>query len=409
MPTLLQLRDARNKALTDAQTIMVSADNKPTPEQRTSVEAMIADADRLESDIAVAERIEKFDAEQRSFVAPPRGGVSADERSDGERRAFGQFLRSGGRMESVQADLRTYLQPAETRDMTSTGAAGAVIPQAFSRVLVEAQAAWGDLLNIVNVVPSDTGAPTKIPVSNDLANILYEVGDEVGSTQGGDPTLTSVMLSTSLLTAKPVIVPLATMQDSAFDVEKWLRNEFAKRYFRGMSQLICTGSTSGNIASILALPAGAIVQANPAVGDTDQHEIKYNDLVSLYGALDPAYEQSSVFAMNSTTRAYLLGITNTLGDPILQKDVLGNPFSTLFGRPIKLVQAFPNRTTAKLPILFGDFEQGYMLKTVNPGLQIVRANERYIDQWSTGFFYAVRAGGVLTDAGSHPIVGLATK
>jgi HK97 family phage major capsid protein len=311
-------------------------------------------------------------------------------------------------MEAVSSDLRSYLQPAETRDMTSTGAAGAVIPQAFSRVLVEAQAAWGDLLNIVNVVPSDTGAPTKIPVSNDLANALYEVGDETVPTQGADPLLSSVMLSTSLLTGKPVIVPLATMQDSAFDPETWLRNQFSRRYFRGLSQLIVTGSTSGNIASILGLASGAQVAAVPGSGDADQHEIKYNDLVSLYGALDPAYEQSAVMAMNSTTRAYLLGITNTLGDPILQKDVLGNPFSTIFGRPIKLVQALPNRGTGKLPILFGDFQQGYTLKTVNPGLQIVRANERYIDQWSTGFFYAVRAGGVLTDAGSHPIVGLKT-
>jgi HK97 family phage major capsid protein len=57
-------------------------------------------------------------------------------------------------------------------------------------------------------------------------------------------------------------------------------------------------------------------------------------------------------------------------------------------------------------MLYGDFSEGYTLKIVNPGLNILRLNERYADQLSVGFVPFFRAGGIVTDAGTHPYVGL---
>jgi HK97 family phage major capsid protein len=67
----------------------------------------------------------------------------------------------------------------------------------------------------------------------------------------------------------------------------------------------------------------------------------YNDLVNLYGSLDNLYVQNASWVMSSQTRASLMGLISTTGQPILQADVNGNPFSAIFGRPIVIDESRP--------------------------------------------------------------------
>ena len=62
-----------------------------------------------------------------------------------------------------------------------------------------------------------------------------------------------------------------------------------------------------------------------------------------------------------------------------------------------------------ISILFGDFAEGYLLRQVKPGLAIVRLTERFMDTLEVGFLGYCRAGGVSTDAGTHPIISLTQK
>ena len=56
-------------------------------------------------------------------------------------------------------------------------------------------------------------------------------------------------------------------------------------------------------------------------------------------------------------------------------------------------------------VLFGDFQQGYMLRT-DGDFEIVRLNERFMDQLEVGFLGYARIGGISMDAGTHPIIKL---
>ena len=57
-------------------------------------------------------------------------------------------------------------------------------------------------------------------------------------------------------------------------------------------------------------------------------------------------------------------------------------------------------------LAFGDLKAGYLLRLVKPGLAIARLNERYMDTLEIGFIGYFRAGGIVMDAGTHPIVNL---
>jgi HK97 family phage major capsid protein len=63
--------------------------------------------------------------------------------------------------------------------------------------------------------------------------------------------------------------------------------------------------------------------------------------------------------MSSATRANLMGLISTTGQPILQTDVAGNPFNPIFGGPIVFDESRPIIAATNRAILFGDLKAGY--------------------------------------------------
>lgn len=397
--TKKELQDKRNKLLADAQAIVLKAD--VTAEDRSTFDTMLADVATVEADI---QRMEALESRAGSIPRPvPGAGVdeTPEARAKAEKRAFADFVVRG-------------IHAPEQRDLTTaSNSAGQFVPQAFYPQIIEAMKLWGDMVNVVRKVESDNGAPTKYATVNDTANLFYEVGENTAAatdgSMGTDPTIAGGLLSTSMLTRQPIIVSFAELQDSAFDLDAFVKNVIGKSYFRGLSSLIVNGSTSGNIGSVLALASGAVYTTVPGASDTDQTEIQYPDITALWSKLDPAYLPNATWLMNNTTKGYLLGVRDTLGRPLYIPAPNAGAFDTLLGAPVRLVQALPNRVAGAMPILFGDFEQGYLLKTVKPGLAVMRLNERYAEKLSVGFVPYARCGGVLTDAGTHPIVGMKVK
>jgi chemotaxis response regulator CheB len=89
--TINQMKEQRTKLITDAQKLVLG--DSVTAEQRDQANRMVKDVEQLEQDIATAEKLEKYEAETRETVRPPRGNPAASEaetreKSDREVRAF---------------------------------------------------------------------------------------------------------------------------------------------------------------------------------------------------------------------------------------------------------------------------------------------------------------------------------
>jgi len=271
-------------------------------------------------------------------------------------------------------------------------------------VLTEAKKAWGGLLNIVNTRETDNGAPMKVAFANDTGVMAHVVGETGVGLNETDPLLSSILSSTDMCSTDYVKISIAELQDSAFDIDKWIRDCFGKRYYRGLNNLVTVGSNSTNIESIITDTYDGPTTEGP-------NAITYNDLVALYGALDPAYLETATWTMTATTRASILGVKDGLNRPLFIPNPTSGAFDRLLGLPVVLNQAMPSvgPTSPSAPhvvIQLGDFSQGYLLRSVRPGLAIARLNERFMDTLEVGFIGYFRAGGVVTDAGTHPIVNL---
>lgn len=401
---LNELRNKRNKLLHDAQALMLKAE--VSAEELASAKRMAAEADVLEERIGAAEALgAKILADNRGINMPPRGEPGAGQ--DGaavaseERKAFENYIRYGVRSKSLKLEQRDGLVSTSTVD----GSGGAAfIPQEFYPALTSAEKAWGPILGELNRKQTDSGAPMKLAFENDTDNQLM-LDTEPSSQSEVDPSLSSLLLSCDNLKTGIVKVTVAELQDTAFDIDAFIRVKFGKRYFRGLTDLVTNGTWAGsplvaqNIGSLLtAAYAGATSAASASIA--------YGDIAALYGALDPAYEAEAIFSFNSKTRAALLGVTDSLGRPLYIPAPTAAAFDMLLGKRVVLNQSMPNATTGNISVLYGDFKQGYLLREVKPGLAIIRLNERFMDTLQVGFLGYCRAGGVSTDAGTHPIVKL---
>jgi HK97 family phage major capsid protein len=384
--TINQMKEQRTKLITDAQKLVLG--DSVTAEQRDQANRMVKDVEQLEQDIATAEKLEKYEAETRETVRPPRGNPAASEaetreKSDREVRAFERYVRYG-----------------ETRDLTTTST-GAVIPQLFNQTIIDAQKLIGNTVTIVGKkVTNNNGAPIKVGMSNDVGNTLVTItGGEGTALTDTDPTFSGFIMNTDTV-ATMVKASFQELEDASFDVGSWIKQKFALRYYRGLEYLLTNGNSS-NVASIIT---GATLGGTSAVSGT----VAFDDLNLVYSALDPAYEGNASWVMSSTSRALIMGLKDTLGRPIFIPNPSSGVLDHLFGRPIVLNQQLPSAFVAgNTGILYGDFNEGYLLRT-DGDLSIRRLDERFADSLEVAFLAYARVAGASTDAGTHPILKLAT-
>jgi len=377
MNTLKDLREKRNKVIADASALM---QGDVTAEKRSQFDAMLADVTVMDGDIARLDSVEKFQAEQRAFVpARPNPGESndpeerAEVRNARQKAAFRKFLATG---------------QIETRDLTVANTGAVAIPQAFDPQVIEALKSYGELYTLVDVVKTDNGDPMKVVLDDDTANGLTSV--TVGTDASElDPTLTSKLLQVDTFTTGAIKVDNGLLSDSGFDIDSWVKDRFAQRFFRGASSLIYSGD-SGNVASLSAAYTAGLTSVTV-------NTLKYADFATAIGILDPAYQPNAVWAVNNATLGYIAGMSDSNNRPLFLPnygDASQGFVGTILGKPVKLITQMPNVATGNVAVYFGDFKKAYRFRQQNPGLAVIRLNERYAASYETGFVGFARVGGI---------------
>jgi HK97 family phage major capsid protein len=384
--SLSVLQEQRNKLMTDAAVILRS--EAPTADQIESANKMIADAGSLEQRVAQLKQVEAFEAEQRSFVPAPRPteqNKEADERS------------------RAVAGIRSYLQNgrvgSEYRDLLTTGSSGVTIPQMFDATLIEALKDYAPMLDVVeSEVTYRNGAPMKKTLVNYTTTVLPLVAEGTAFPEL-DPAFTSAISNVDKL-GGIVKVSFEQLSDSGFNLASWLTQAWVGVAGRSLEHYVTNGNGS-NIASLLAVAAGGVTSASTGV-------VAYPDVAALFGSLTSAYSRNGSFMMSTSTRAALMGLVSTTGNPIFDASPAGSPFTSIFGRPVVINDSMPALATGDKAILFGDFKLAYYLRT-DGSPEIKRLDERFADTDEVGFIIRTRVGGLSKNAGVAPLAALTIK
>lgn len=403
---LKRLVEEQNKLFNRMQEIQNVAETEArdwTAEERQNwdaanarIDVVSADIERLERSAAL-DRIDYRQVLQTQDAPDAPAGNGEEARAAAYDAAFRVFMRGG--MDNLTIEQRrTMLEHrASPQGISVPADGGYLVPLGYRTEMTESMKAYGGLVNHANLITTSTGQPLQWPTNDDTSNVgailsentvISELGVTIGSRAIGAFTYTS----------KLVRVSLQLLQDSAFDLDRWLPRKLGERIGRAVADDLVNGTGTGEPTGILPTSTQGVGLGLAAFksGDTG-----YNAMIDLEHSIDPAYRASGNcrFILSDGTLSWVRKMKDSQNRPLwLPVPVPGMP-ATINGLPYSIDQAMPALANPSKPILFGDFRAGYIVRQVLD-VQAVRLSERYADFLQVGFFGFMRLDAVPDDAGA---------
>lgn len=340
-----ELRQKHAKMLAEAEA-MLPTSGTMTAEVRTAFDAKMKEADEIKGDIARFEQMEAASDELRA-VRPPEQNI--ENRADGrsaELRAYDTYLRRG--LDAVQKnpELRTYVPLTSSTE----GGGQFLVPVATANEIEKKAKSVGAMLTIVRPVPTNTGELINWPTADDTANNGTFLADDNTTINQTNPTFAHVPVSAFQWSSDEVLVPLALLNDSQFDIPGLLTDEFGERYGRGVNNRI----TVGTDGILTVSGVGNIPAASASI-------VSYTEPLTLQGQIDLSYDVKATYMMNKHTYLKYRALTSTTGQLLWPAEEY--KAGTLHGRPFIINQDMPDVGVNAKYLIYGDFSK-YLVRTV---------------------------------------------
>ncbi|MBV1759066.1 MAG: phage major capsid protein [Dethiosulfatibacter sp.] len=266
--------------------------------------------------------------------------------------------------------MRTHQEiDPELRDMkNSTGSYPA--PNKFMANFTPALEKENLFRRIATVVKTTT--PDDKLLASTSTGTAQWIGESVAILESSDTinqfTLNSYKLA-SLTRLKHTFVT-----DNKFDIEKYLMNEFARRFGREEENAFINGDGIDAPYGILHPTEGAEV----GVTATGTNAIAYDEVAKLYFSLDKHYRKHAVWIVNDETALYLRTLKDTNGNYLWN-----HSDNTILGKPVEYSPYMPGIGSGKKTIAFGDFSCFWIVDRQHLSIKVLK--EKYILEGQIGY------------------------
>lgn len=376
--------------MTDIRSAAETENRDLSAEERTNWDAAETRLTQLSEDIEREERFTQLDKIDRSqiVVTGPGGEVEERKLDDPEKRyqeAFDAYLRHG--MSGLRDEQRNMLMSRQSeiraQSAGTNSAGGYTVPPGFLVRITETMKAFGGIMNIAEVITTDTGQPLQWPTFDGTSQVGQILAENTAET-ALDMTFGTKTLGAYTYSSRFVQVSLQLLQDSAFDLDSWVPRQLGIRIGRAVSAHLATGTGTGQ-------PEGLFTNATAGkTGTTGQTtSVIYDDLVDLIHSVDPAYRAGARFVMNDSSLKVIRKLKDADNRPLWEPSLqIGVP-DTLLGYPITVDQGVAVMAANAKSIGFGDVSQAYIVRQVTGG-QVLRLAERFADALQVGFLGFLR-------------------
>jgi HK97 family phage major capsid protein len=401
MREAMELRRKRANLWHEAQEILHKYNNEArwAGEDEQKFDRLMEEIDQLDKRIEREERLHSLKREEAA-EEPIRPSVEQRNQVSQEeyREAFNTYLRFGAT--GLNPEQRSLLAEnfVEARALSAvTGASGGyTVPEDFYNRLIDNMKWFGGMRQSRTTVIRTSGGNTlPIPTADDTGNVGAIVSENTQVTEQ-DTTFGQKSLGAYMYTSKIIRVPYQLLQDSAFDIESWLRQKLSERIGRITNQHFTVGTGTNQPQGVVTGASQGKVGAN---GQTAS--VTFEDLVDLIHSVDPSYRRGAEFMFHDTTLKALKKMKDADGRPLWLPSVSQGEPDTFLGYRYVINNDMPEMAADAKSILFGDFSN-YFIRDVL-GIQLLRLEERYADYLQVGFLAFSRHDGVLADAGAGPI------
>lgn len=353
------LNEKRNSLLDEMDTLLAKAKE----ETRAFNEEENSRFDQIKVEIAGIDKTLKAEEESRSFekveVKPVKTELEIRaEVIEKEQRDFVSFMRG------------------ETRTSGSLGTSGngSIIPLSVASKIIDVVKNVSPVLSLATIY--DVKGDLVIPVSD---YTKFNAGYQTDLVQ-----LTSVATNFTGVTLRDNIIGALTLISKSLinradvDVVPFVVNELGKNIALFLeSELVAgaggTGKLNGLAQNTNVLNGGTTMVITP------------QELIQMQLKVPQALQQGACWIMNSSTFAYISGLTAGAGNNML---IMGNNLSqdapfNLLGKPVYLSDQMPAMGVGAKQIHYGNIEEGLAIKLVN-GVSMQVLQEKYADQYAVG-------------------------
>lgn len=320
-------------------------------------------------------------------------------------RTFASYFRRGDGDQSLREanaiGERAAIHAAMSVGDNSSG--GYLAPVEWDRRIGEAQRATSPMRRLARVQTTSVGAFTT------LWNNAQWGSGWVGETAARPQTSNASLSPLTFAAGEIYAMPAATqrlLDDSAINVEEWLRNSITTEFNRQEGVAFISGDGINKPAGLLTyVTGGANAATHPGgVIETVELAISADNLVDFAFKLASPYRANASWIMSSLTAASVSKLKDDTGSFIWREGLVAGTPATLLGRPVEIDEGMPAPTAGNLAIAFGDFQAGYLIND-RIGTRVLRdpfTNKPYVL-----FYCTKRVGGGVLDPNAIKLLKIA--
>lgn len=378
MATIMELRDKRAtlwegaKAFLDSHT---DKDGKLSAEDAASYDKMEADVVALGKDIERMERQAAIDAELAKPTAQPIVNTPKATLPEKVGRASNAYAEDFGRHLRGKSLVHNVLSEGTDAD------GGYLVPEEFERQIITTLDEANVIRSLAKIII--TNSERKIPVAS--SNSVAQWTPENGTYQESNPTFEQKQIDAFKLTDL-IRVSQELLQDSAFNLETYIADQFARAFGIAEEQAFCVGTG-------IDQPTGIFTDKGGTLGVTaaSANTVTVDELISLVYALKSPYRRNAKFLMNDATVSLIRKLKDGNGAYLWQPSVQAGQPDRLLGYEIYTSPYVPTVAADAFVVAFGDFNNYWIADRT--GRTVQRLNELYATKGQIGYVATERVDG----------------
>ena len=377
--TIIEMREKRAKLWNTMEGFLDTHRNDKgvlSAEDDATYSAMEQDLNDLSNEIRRMERKDAIEAELNKPVGTPIKETpekpNADEKkgraSNAYREDFGRHLRG-------KAAIHNVLSESPDAD------GGYLVPEEFERQIISGLDEANVIRSIAKVIT--THHDRKIPVAVGHSAATWTA--ENAAFTESNPTFGQKQIDAFKLTDL-IRVSVELLQDSEFDLEDYIANEFSRAFGAAEEEAFCVGTGTNQPTGIFTANGGTV-----GVTAASATAITVDEVISLVYALKSPYRRNAKFLMNDATVSLLRKLKDNNGAYLWQPSVQAGQPDKLLGYDLYTSPYVPTVASGALAIAFGDF-QNYWIGD-RAGRTVQRLNELYATNGQIGYVATERVDG----------------
>lgn len=262
---------------------------------------------------------------------------------------------------------------------------GFLVPDEFESTLIDMLSEENVFRRVARQVQTSTG-DRKIPVISSHGSAAWV--EEGGLIEDKDDAFTQVSLGAYKLSTS-IKVSEELLNDSIFNIDTYLANEFARRIGTKEEEAFFIGDGQNKPTGIFNEAGGAQIGLIAASATA----ITFDEIYDLFYSLKSPYRKNSTWMMNDSTIKAIRKLKDANGQYLWQPSVSADTPDTLLNRPILTSSYVPEIESSNTPIAFGDFS--YYWIADRQGRTFKKLNELYANNGQIGFIASERVDGKL--------------